>query len=250
MDVSSKIIDSFSLRETLNPKVWEHPEDPNDATMKKRVRKALLKIANAFIDDLGEDVKIEDITLTGSLANFNWSDFSDFDVHVIIDYNQFGKQKELYKELFGLKKQLFNQKHDIRIFGYEVELYAQDSSEEHTASGLYSIQDDKWIDIPSRENFKLDKNLLKTKISSWKNYIEDLIVNIKELGLDVNEAKVKTLKDKLKEYRKSGLEKEGEYSYENLVFKFLRRAKIIEKLYDVVSKQSDKELSVEVKNIN
>ena len=62
--------------------------------------------------------------------------------------------------------------------------------------------------------------------------------------------KVKTLKDKLKEYRKSGLEKEGEYSYENLVFKFLRRSKIIEKLYDVVNKQSDKELSVEVKNID
>jgi hypothetical protein len=159
-------------------------------------------------------------------------------------------KKELYKELFGLKKQLFNQKHDIRIFGYEVELYAQDSSEEHTASGLYSIKDNKWINIPSRENFKLDKNLLKTKISSWKNYIEDLIVNINELGLDVNETKVKTLKDKLKEYRKSGLEKEGEYSYENLVFKFLRRSKIIEKLYDVVNKQSDKELSVEVKNIN
>jgi hypothetical protein len=209
-----------------------------------------MKIADAFIDDLGDDVKIEDITLTGSLANFNWSDFSDFDLHVIIDYSQFGKQKELYKELFGLKKQLFNQKHDIRIFGYEVELYAQDSSEEHTASGLYSIKDNKWINIPSRENFKLDKNLLKTKISSWKNYIEDLIVNINELGLDVNETKVKTLKDKLKEYRKSGLEKEGEYSYENLVFKFLRRSKIIEKLYDVVNKQSDKELSVEVKNIN
>ena len=91
---------------------------------------------------------------------------------------------------------------------------------------------------------------MKTKISSWKNYIEDLIVNINELGLDVNETKVKTLKDKLKEYRKSGLEKEGEYSYENLVFKFLRRSKIIEKLYDVVNKQSDKELSIEVKNID
>lgn len=209
-----------------------------------------MKIADAFINDLGDDIKIEDITLTGSLSNFNWSDFSDFDVHVIIDYSQFKKQKELYKELFGLKKQLFNQKHDIRIFGYEVELYAQDSSEEHTASGLYSIKDDKWINVPSRENFKLDKNLLKTKISSWKNYIEDLIVNINELGLDVNETKVKTLKDKLKEYRKSGLEKEGEYSYENLVFKFLRRSKIIEKLYDVVNKQSDKELSIEVKNID
>ena len=249
MDKYSDILSSFGTKDTLNPTVWNNV-DSDTPNLKPQIRKALLMIAGEFMDFLGEDLFIDDVRFTGSLANFNWSDFSDFDLHVIIDYSQFGKQKELYKELFGLKKQLFNQKHDIRIFGYEVELYAQDSSEEHTASGLYSIKDNKWINIPSRENFKLDKNLLKTKISSWKNYIEDLIVNINELGLDVNETKVKTLKDKLKEYRKSGLEKEGEYSYENLVFKFLRRSKIIEKLYDVVNKQSDKELSVEVKNIN
>ncbi len=250
METSSIIIDSFSLRDTLNPKIWEHPEEPKNSKMKPRVQKALEKIANAFIDDLGDDIKISDIVLTGSLANYNWSKFSDFDLHVIIDFSQFGKQNELYKELFNLKKQLFNQKHDIRIFGYEVELYPQDSEETHYASGVYSVLNDEWIHKPEKENFELDKNLLKTKISNWKNKIEDLIINVKEVGQKANEKNIKTLKDKLKEYRTSGLEKEGEFSYENLVFKYLRRSGIIGKLYDIINQETDKELSVETKKVD
>jgi hypothetical protein len=49
----------------------------------------------------------------------------------------------------------------------------------------------------------------------------------------------------LKEYRNSGLEKDGELSYENLVFKFLRRSGHIQKLFDTLNKTLDKELSVE-----
>ena len=62
----------------------------------------------------GDEVFVEDIHLTGSLANFNWSEFSDFDLHVIVDFEQYEKQSDLYKELFNLKKQVFNDKHDIR----------------------------------------------------------------------------------------------------------------------------------------
>ena len=115
-----KILDSFSLKESLNPKIWENPEDPKKSKMISKVRKGLMKIANEFIDYLGEDAFVEDIVLTGSLANFNWSEFSDFDLHVIVDVDKFGKQKDTFKELFNLKKQVFNDKHDIKIFGYDV----------------------------------------------------------------------------------------------------------------------------------
>jgi len=250
MEKVNDIIDSFSLRETLNPKVWENPEDAKDAKMKSKVKRALLKIADAFIDSLGDDIKVEDIILTGSLANYNWSKFSDFDLHVVIDFSQFKKQEDLHKELFNLKKQLFNEKHDIVIFGYEVELYAQDAKEAHYSSGVYSISDDKWLNVPERENSKIDRDLLETKILSWKQKLQNLILQIKKDGVEKTESKILALKDKLKEYRTSGLEKEGEYSYENLVFKYLRRSGLIEKLYDTINNQMDKELSVEVKNID
>ncbi len=117
-----KILDSFSIKDTLNPKIWETPKEPNNAVMIPKVRKALVRIAEEFIDYLGDDVFVDDIHLTGSLANFNWSEFSDFDLHVIVDLQQYENQSELYKELFNLKKQVFNDKHDIKIYGYDVEL--------------------------------------------------------------------------------------------------------------------------------
>jgi hypothetical protein len=152
--------------------------------------------------------------------------------------------------LFGLKKQVYNQKHDIKIYGYPVELYPQDAEEAHFASGVYSIQDDKWISKPSKDKPQLESLVLTKKIDSWVEKIQNLIKNIKKEGLSANEENVEKLKEKLKDYRKSGLEKEGEYSYENLVFKYLRRSGLLEKLYDTVNRQTDKELSVEVKMLD
>ena len=146
-------------------------------------------------------------------------------------------------------KQLFNQNHDIKIFGYEVELYAQDSDESHFSTGVYSVKNDEWITAPSKEKSQIDREVFKTKINSWKEKIENLIKNIKKDGIKSSEKQIDSLKEKLKDYRKSGLEKEGEYSYENLVFKYLRRSKLIEKLYNTIVKQTDKELSVETRKI-
>ena len=233
-----KILDSFSIKDTLNPKVWENPEDPNGATMVVKVRKALMRIAEEFIDYLGEDVFVEDIVLTGSLANYNWSEFSDFDLHVLVDMQQYENQADLYKELFNLKKQVFNDKHDIKIFGYDVELYAQDTEESHYSSGVYSVMNNEWISKPTEFEDKFDRELLKKKIDNWTEKINNAISEGDDL---------QSIKDKLKNYRKSGLEKDGELSYENLVFKFLRRSGHIEKLFVTANKETDKELSIETK---
>jgi len=231
-----KILDSFSIKDTLNPKIWETPKEPNNAVMIPKVRKALMRIAEEFIDYLGDDVFVDDIHLTGSLANFNWSEFSDFDLHVIVDLQQYENQSEIYKELFNLKKQVFNDKHNIKIFGYDVELYAQDAEEQHYSSGVYSIMNDEWVSNPKKFKNKIDKSVLENKIKSWVEKIDTAIDEGKDL---------ETIKNKLKEYRKSGLEKDGELSYENLVFKFLRRSGHIEKLFDTANKETDKELSIE-----
>jgi predicted nucleotidyltransferase len=231
-----KILDSFSVKETLNPKVWENPEDPDQSVMIPKVRETLLRIAEKFIEYLGEDVFVEDIVLTGSLANYNWSEFSDFDLHVVVDLQQYENEAELYKELFNLKKQVFNDKHNIRIYGYDVELYAQDAEEEHYSSGVYSIMNNEWISEPEKFKNNVDKKILEKKIKNWTEKIDTAI----EEGKDLE--KIKT---KLKDYRKSGLETDGELSYENLVFKFLRRSGHIQKLFDTANKEVDKELSIE-----
>jgi predicted nucleotidyltransferase len=240
MNKFQQILNSFSIKKTLNPKIWENPEDPNKSTMVSEVRMALERIADEFIEYLGDNVFVDDVVLTGSLANFNWSEFSDFDLHIIIDLKQYEDDSELYKELFNLKKQVFNDKHNIKIYGYDVELYAQDIEESHYASGVYSIMNNEWITKPKKFNLEIDREVLKNKIDCWTEKIDK--------GLESDEPKtLDSIKEKLKDYRKSGLEKDGELSYENLVFKFLRRSGHIQKLFDTADNIIDKGLSVERK---
>lgn len=253
MSKFQRILDSFSVRNTLNPKVWENFEDPKKATMIPKVRKALMRIAEEFIDYLGEDVFVDDVVLTGSLANFNWSEFSDFDLHIIVDLQQNEEQAPLYKELYNLKKQVFNDKHNIKIYGYDVELYAQDNEEPHFATGVYSVMNDEWVTKPEKLKNEIDKSVLEKKIKNWTEKIDKAI----ETETDEDNIKlIDSIKEKIKDYRKSGLEKEGELSYENLTFKFLRRSGHIQKLFDKKTELEDKELSVErivkedVENIN
>lgn len=239
-----KILNSFTIRDTLNPKVWENPEDPKESILKPKIRQALMKISEEFVDDLGDDVFVEDVYLMGSLANFNWSEFSDFDLHVIIDFDRYGKEKELYIELFDLKKKIFNTKHNIKIYGYDVELYAQGATDEHHSDGVFSVMNDEWIHRPTKKKLEINMSVLKNKIKCWTEKIDDSIEDAKSSG---KTEPLKKLKDKLKDYRQSGLSKEGEFSYENLVFKYLRRSGHIGKLFDEKTKIKDKQLSVERK---
>jgi len=244
MNNFQKILNSFSVQETLNPKIWQNPDDPQKSKMIPKVKNALMRIAEEFIEYLGEEVFVEDIVLTGSLSNFNWSEFSDFDLHIIVDFQQFEDESPLYKELYNLKKQVFNDKHDIKIFGYDVELYAQDNEEPHFATGVYSVMDDEWVTRPKKLENEIDKSVLEKKIKNWTEKI-DKVIETNEYEDD--KKIINSIKEKLKDYRKSGLEKEGELSYENLVFKFLRRSGHIEKLFDISNKALDKELSIERK---
>ena len=248
----ASILSSFHLQDELNSKIWVLPNeramsDPKGQveTMKPKVRERLLQIAYEFIDFLGVDVVVSDVVMTGSLANYNWSRFSDVDLHIIIDFNQFSKKElPLYEELFRLKKTLFNDNHDITIFGYDVELYAQDENESHFSSGEYSVLFDEWITKPKKDETEIDTDLIKKKSEQWMSQIDTVIENAKDEPLEVAIKLIDKYKDKIKKYRTAGLEKGGEMSDENLVFKVLRRNGYIQKLFDFKNEFIDKSLSL------
>jgi predicted nucleotidyltransferase len=244
MEQNDRIISSFYIQDKLNPEIWNESED-GSYTMKEEVRNSLLTIANEFVDFLGIEIFVSDITMTGSLANYNWSEFSDIDLHIMYDFTEAGEQKELYKELFKLKKTLFNSTHDIKVKGYEVELYVQDSSEPHFSTGVFSVMFDEWVNEPTQESVKIDDKKLQEKAQQWMDIIDTVIENVSDEELETALDTIDKVKDKLKKYRSCGLEREGEYSYENLVFKFLRRNEYIQKLFDFTNELVDKRLSLE-----
>ena len=245
MDKYSEILSSFGTQETLNPQIWDDVES-DEPKLKPQIRKALLMIAGEFMDFLGDDLFVDDVRFTGSLANFNWSKFSDIDLHLYVDFTQFDPEDvEMYKELFVLKKTLFNTTHNITVKGFDVELYAEDIDESHFSSGVYSVMFDTWVHNPEKENVKIDKEMLLSKTNSMMSQIDSIIEDAEGDDYDKSVKRVDTFKDKLKKFRSSGLEKDGEFSYENLVFKFLRRNGYIQKLFDFKNKLIDKNLSVE-----
>ena len=247
------ILSSFHLQDELNPKIWELPNerymsDPKgqDEIMVPKVRERLLEIAYEFIDFIGVDMVVDDVVMTGSLANYNWSKYSDVDLHILVDFKQFSeKELPLYEELFRLKKTLFNDKHNITIFGYDVELYVQDVSEPHTSSGEYSVLFDEWITKPKNQDVEIDTTSIKHKSEEWMKMIDDVINDAQdESSLENSKNIITKFKDKLKKYRTTGLEDGGEFSNENLVFKVLRRNGYIQKLFDFQINNTDKNLSL------
>lgn len=239
----NSIYNSFKLQDTLNPEIWDFGAS-GSVKLKTEIRHGLLKIAKDFVDSFNiEGLEIEDVLFVGSLANYNWSDYSDIDLHVVLDKSKIDADPLVVDELFDAKKNVYNEIHDIKVKGYDVELYPQDINEKlESSKGMYSALYNKWVNTPSKEEFTLDKKTVSNKVKEFKKQLNTLT------KLEDNQEKIDKInqfRDKIKKYRKSGLQSGGELSNENLVFKYLRRSGFMKDLVDLKIKTQDSILSVE-----
>lgn len=238
-------LSSFEVRSTLNPKIFD-----KDQHMYSEIRRRLLMIADDFFETLKIDwVDIQDVILTGSLANFNWSKFSDVDLHILINFDEVDENEELVKEYLNSKKNLWNETHDITIKGYDVELYMQDTEEPHVSSGVYSILWDGWVVRPDSTKKEIDSKKVEQKVNSIIDSVEEIYFMYKSGEYDKTIRMIKNLKDKIKKMRQTGLDREGEYSFENISFKVLRRTMYLDKLSDIETKSYDKSLTLKESKI-
>lgn len=237
-------LSSFSVKNELNPKIWNKVD--GKYRLDPKVRSKLLLIADDFFDSLDLDsIDIEDIILTGSLSNYNWSSFSDIDLHILLDFGMVDKNQMLVKEYFDSKKAVWNNNHDIKIHGFDVELYVQDIKEKHTSSGIFSIFHNKWVKKPHKETEKLSNtDLIKEKASYYMNLIDSLEKYYDQGHYNYLIRKIDKIKTKIKDTRQKGLDRSGEFSPENLIFKVLRRSGYIEKLFDLQLKSYDQSFSL------
>ena len=210
----------------LNPALWDNNQ------LRKDVRYKLLEIAKHFAEFLKvEKLQLKDITISGSNAGYNYSEFSDIDLHLVVE----GAAKQ--EELFAAKKNQYNFTYDIKLNGVPVELYVQDSKQPHHSAGIYSVLDNKWISEPSASAPKTHPKDIKSKARNYAGQINQALRGD-------NLEKCKETMAELRRLRQAGLEANGEDSVENLAFKLLRARGQIAKLSKYITKLESAKLSL------
>lgn len=220
---------SLTIKNELNPSIWEDGEISED------VKDQALEIGYDFFEfctkDIEKGVELVDILFTGGLANYMWSKFSDFDIHVVVDYKKINNDAELIGSYFRDKATLYSLDHKYNIQGFDVEVNMNDIVEYRKNAGVYSLLNNEWVQEPDIENIDPDYDTIKFKTSALMNKIDHTKCTLEDL---------KDIKKRISKMRDAGLEKDGEFSIDNLVFKLLRRSGYINKLKNNILKLASK----------
>jgi len=235
-EVNSSDIDlsSFRKRDQLAP-IWNEEGELNP-----RIRLKLLDIADDFWEFVNlKWVKPNGIILTGSICNFNWSQYSDIDLHLIVDFDEIDEKTEFVRDYLDAKKNEWNNEHEgLKILDYPVELYVQNLGEMPQSGGIYDLEENDWIKKPNSDDIKsigLNKFPIKDKAAKIMTIIDDMYdalkstsdsYEIEQIGDDA-----KYLWKKVKDMRKKSLAISGENGSGNIVYKILRRTEYLDKLW-------------------
>ena len=222
----------IKFSKTLNKDIWLGYK------LKSKVKNKLLEIAKSFISYLDFDIQIDDILFVGSMANFNFNEDSDIDLHITTDFKKYNFDEDMLINFFNAKKSLYNQNHNITIYNHPVELYIEDSNKPAKSNGKYSLMKNKWLQIPQKINKQIQDVIDNPKYIEFVNKIEVV------LSSDFNNDEANDLLNDIYEARKQGLSEDGEYSEGNLIFKKLRSKGYLKKLKDYINDNNDKSLSL------
>jgi hypothetical protein len=237
-------------KESLNTSFWEKTgsAEKTEWVLDPLIRKKLLKIANEFIDSNSDILKkkdILDIQFVGSLAGYNWTQHSDIDLHIIVDFKDMGDdQKMIDYAMYGAKFS-WNTKHDITMRGFDVEIAIQDINSESHMSTVFSLEKNKWIKKPKFSKPKIDSYMVDKKFTDLSyevNKLENKLILSSIMPTNSKQLykRALKLKTKIMKMRKESLSKGGEFATGNLVFKKLRSQGYISKLVDIISRSYDK----------
>ena len=228
MSISEAPVAAFTVNDTLNPILWDN------YVLRKDIRYKLLSIAKHFADTLKvKNLKLKDITISGSNVSFGYSEYSDIDLHLVVDM----PNDEEVADYYNAKKNEFNNKYNVKLKSIPVEVYVQSSSQSHYSAGIFSVLDNKWIKKPSKQIPIATSHEIRSKARNYSSKINK--------ALHSNELSIaKETMDDIRRLRQAGLETNGENAVENLAFKLLRSRGKIDKLRNHIDKLQSAELSL------
>lgn len=250
-NISEEVTEKLEMQEDiekhdeLNPLLFDESKQ-----LRKEIRSKALEVTDeliAMVEENGITLNIKDIVITGSNASYNYTKDSDIDLHLIADLSDKQESLELYQALFNSFKTAFNNKYDIDFYGLPVEVYIETADTAVVSNGIYSIQQDTWVQEPTNTTIPdIDLDLIDKELQPWINRFEQLTQESKS-GKIASEEPIEKFIDDLYAMREEGLHgKEGnEYSTANLVFKEFRNLGYLEKVKELRDEVISTRLSIE-----
>jgi hypothetical protein len=227
---------TLEYHKELNPLLWA------DEKFDAAARVSLLRLADFWREEalIPKDA-VKDILIVGGNANYNYTKYSDLDLHILVDKDKIPDcDEEILDEFLKDKKKLWGLTHDVKIFGIPVEVYAQGLDEKYGKNqGVYSLKSNKWIQKPQRERLEVNDSVVAKKAKDMIHKIE-FFINNKVDKPDI----IRDFKEKLRRMRQSAVRQGGEFSVENLAFKEVRNKGYIDKLQSYLEKLEDKQFSL------
>ena len=209
-------------------------------SLRPEVNEALMKFAEAFAAYVDLDERaIVDVLLLGGNAGYNYTQYSDLDVHIVVDPKFIPDcEPDLLDQYYMDKKTLWELTHNITIYGVKAEPYIERPKVTRKKSqGVYSLMKKTWIQEPEKVEGEVEEKEIEKKVNNFKTKIDAFIKNENVDGL-------RELVKKLRDSRSVSLQKYGEYGFENMVFKELRNQGYIDKVRTVVVNLKSKNLSL------
>lgn len=228
----------YTAHDTLNPKIWDRENE-----LLPDVRSKLIEIVEEFKEYVSNDIEMNiiDAHIVGSNASYNYTEYSDLDVHIIVNFEMMGDCSEILQSYCDAERSSFNDKYDISIHGVNVEIYVEDIKANTVSNGIYSVYKDEWIKYPEKldniPDIDLDPELSET------------IANVREVLNSNDLDAVKDLINELYLMRKNSLSTDGEYGKGNQIFKEIRNKGLLDELKDEMYRLTSQELSLESKSI-
>ena len=225
---------TLKFRDKLNPVFW------GPSGLKSIVREKLMDFGKAFADyaEIPEE-GIVDILMLGGNAGYNYTKYSDIDVHLVVDPKYVPDcDPDFLDDYYMDKKTLWELTHDVKIYGVQAEPYIERPGITRKQSqGVYSLLKNRFIQEPQKFEGELDEKELEKKTNNIKSKIERLVDSDNGVGL-------RAIMKKLRAARQASLDSYGEYGFENLVFKELRNSGYIDKIRDAMLQLNSRNLSL------
>ena len=225
---------TLEYHDKLNPDFWDGYE------LKPEVREKLIQIGHEWAEWANVPThSIKDFVFVGGNANFNYTAKSDVDLHLLVDKSEIADCPEFLEDYFEDKKDLWASKHDIKLYGHPVEIYAQDVGADFPAGqGVFSLTKNEWLAKPINKNVDLNKIPAAPKATELKDQIQNMI------KYNTDDQTMKSFKETLKDMRSNSIAQEGEFGQGNLIFKELRNLGYLDKINQYIRSKQDQRLSL------